>query len=173
MDNQTKKRPSDELTNAGYDKTFIPSLLDDYFKVLETLTPGNCPASAVQYCCRFLEFVLDLISQISTRRIVHLLLEDSHFVVRSSRSAFASMETEASYVFCSHSSDVTRLFKQLLANVRFYQGFEINNFTGKALTDDDMSKQHYAKLKRLQHVAFKQFQPELKQFALSNVGTYF
>eukprot|EP01127_Copromyxa_protea_P005293 TRINITY_DN15242_c0_g1_i1.p1 TRINITY_DN15242_c0_g1~~TRINITY_DN15242_c0_g1_i1.p1 ORF type:complete len:1415 (-),score=323.12 TRINITY_DN15242_c0_g1_i1:37-3777(-) len=155
----TKKRPSDELMNSGYDKTFLPSLIEDYFTILDTITADHCPTTHVQYCCRFLEFVIDLISQLSTRRIVHLLLEDSHFLVRSRRSALASLESKAS------------LYKQLLNNLRFYQGFEINNFTGKALTDDDMSKEHYAKLKKLQHVAFKNFQPELKRFALSSVGS--
>jgi hypothetical protein len=62
------------------------------------------------------------------------------------------------------------LYKQLLNNLRFYQGFEINNFTGEALTENNMSELHYSKLKRLQQVAFKQFQPELRRFALSSVG---
>jgi hypothetical protein len=64
------------------------------------------------------------------------------------------------------------LYRQLLNNLRFYQGFEINNFTGEALTENDMSEQHYAKLKKLQQVAFKEFQPELRRFALSSVGKF-
>lgn len=96
LDGTSKKRPSDELINSGYDKTFIPSLLADYFQILDSITPENCPPGAVQYCCRFLEFVIDLISQLSTRRIIHLLLEDCHFLVRSRRSNLANMASEAS-----------------------------------------------------------------------------
>jgi hypothetical protein len=98
LDGTTKKRANDELVNSGYDKTFVPGLLEDYFKILDSITPENCPPAAVQYCCRFLEFVIDLVSQLSTRRIMHLLLEDCHFLVRSRRSALSNMVSEASYV---------------------------------------------------------------------------
>lgn len=74
-----------------------------------------------------------------------------------------------SYQLFAH---VFRLYRQLLSNVTFYQDFEINNFSGRALTDEDMSKEHCAKLKKLQHVAFKHFQPELRPFALSSIGVF-
>eukprot|EP01126_Amoeba_proteus_P051320 TRINITY_DN6121_c0_g5_i6.p1 TRINITY_DN6121_c0_g5~~TRINITY_DN6121_c0_g5_i6.p1 ORF type:complete len:1552 (+),score=385.61 TRINITY_DN6121_c0_g5_i6:358-5013(+) len=152
----TKKRPRDEeIVIASYDKTFFPSLLTDYFKILNS--EEVLSDEAIKYCCFFVEFITDLISQLSTRRVFHLLLEDSHFLVRSRRAPLIRLPQGS-------------LFKQLLGNLRFYYGFEINNFTGQALSDDDMSKEHYSKLKRLQHVAFKKFQPELRRFALSNIG---
>jgi intron-binding protein aquarius len=42
------------------------------------------------------------------------------------------------------------MFKQLVAILRFYQGFEINNFTGNALSDEEIRKLHYKKMQRLQ-----------------------
>lgn len=96
LDNTNKKRPSDELLTSGYDKTFLPSLFSDYFKILDSVTVDNVTPDVVQYCCRFLEFVLELISQLSTRRVVHLLLEDNHLEVRSRRSALAAIQSESS-----------------------------------------------------------------------------
>jgi intron-binding protein aquarius len=52
----------------------------------------------------------------------------------------------------------------------FYNGFEINDFSGEALTEEVMTKLHYDKMKKLQTLAFNNFQPELRKFALSNIG---
>jgi hypothetical protein len=53
----------------------------------------------------------------------------------------------------------------------FYNAFEINDFSGEALSEEAMAKQHYGRMKRLQTLAFNSFQPELRKFALSNIGT--
>lgn len=54
--------------------------------------------------------------------------------------------------------------------MRFYENFEINDYTGQALTDDEMLKEHYESMQRLQAVAFKSF-PELRKLALTNIGS--
>jgi len=58
----------------------------------------------------------------------------------------------------------------LLQILRFYQGFEINDYTGSALTDEDMLKIHYEKMKFLQAITFKHF-PELKKIALASIAS--
>ena len=40
---------------------------------------------------RFLEFMLDIISQLATRRFFHLVFEDLHFLIRCRRSVFYSL----------------------------------------------------------------------------------
>jgi len=52
--------------------------------------------------------------------------------------------------------------------LRFYLGFEINDYTGLAMSDEDMSKYHYENMQRLQATAFKHF-PELKKLAFSSI----
>lgn len=54
--------------------------------------------------------------------------------------------------------------------LKFYARFEINDESGDALTDHDMTQIHYSKIISLQQAAFSKF-PELKLFALSNVGS--
>ncbi len=54
--------------------------------------------------------------------------------------------------------------------LKFYSGFEINEQTGEALTDHEMTDIHYDKITSLQKAAFKHF-PELYKFALANVAS--
>lgn len=51
----------------------------------------------------------------------------------------------------------------------FYTGFGINDQTGNALTEKEMTTLHYNRITSLQKAAFAHF-PELQDFALSNVG---
>jgi hypothetical protein len=69
--------------------TFLPGLLADLVALLARTRPdmgqpGQGPLSAaeaqlVQYACRFLVLVVDLLAQLPTRRFFRVLLEDSHF----------------------------------------------------------------------------------------------
>lgn len=111
----------------------------------------------MSYCERFVEFLTDLINQLPTRRFFRAVLEDSHFIVRSRLSSLYARKEGA-------------LFKQLLQILRFYENFEINDYTGQALSDDDVLKAHYDEMQHLQAVAFKSF-PELRKLALSSVAS--
>ena len=63
-----------------------------------------------------------------------------------------------------------KLYVQLLEMLTFYAGFEINEQTGEALTDHEMTDIHYNRITSLQKAAFKHF-PELHNFALANVAS--
>lgn len=54
--------------------------------------------------------------------------------------------------------------------LKFYAKFEINDETGDALTDHDMTQIHYNKIKSLQMAVFTKY-PDLRLFALSNVAS--
>ena len=84
-------------------------------------------------------------------------MDDAHVVVRSRLSALYKREEG-------------KLFVQLLDMLMFYAGFEINEQTGEALTDHEMTEIHYSSITSLQKAAFKHF-PELHNFALANVAS--
>ena len=63
-----------------------------------------------------------------------------------------------------------QLFRQLLARLKLYTGFEIDDQTGTALTEHQMTDQHYSRITSLQRAAFKLF-PALRAFALGNVAS--
>jgi intron-binding protein aquarius len=54
--------------------------------------------------------------------------------------------------------------------LKFYRGFEIDDFSGEPLTDAQMTERHYSKIMSLQRVAFRKF-AALKPFALANIGS--
>jgi intron-binding protein aquarius len=54
--------------------------------------------------------------------------------------------------------------------LKFYQGFEINDFTGEALTDNDMLSKHYKQLSSLQLLAWTGQLEKLKSLALNHIG---
>uniref|UniRef100_A0A1B0GP02 RNA helicase aquarius N-terminal domain-containing protein n=1 Tax=Phlebotomus papatasi TaxID=29031 RepID=A0A1B0GP02_PHLPP len=54
--------------------------------------------------------------------------------------------------------------------LKFYARFEINDETGDALTDHDMTLLHYSKITSLQRAAFAKF-PDLRMFSLANVAS--
>ena len=76
-------------------------------------------------------------AQLPTRRFFTVLLNNQHVVVRSRLSSL-------------YARDEGKLFVQLLDMLSFYCGFEINEQTGEALTDSEMTSAHYDKITSLQ-----------------------
>ncbi len=101
-----------------------------------------------------MEFLIDILSQLPTRRFMRTLLEDRGVLVKC-RLAPLFVHARG------------RLFSQLVDLFKFYQRFEIDDHTGSQLSDDEMAAAHYERLQQLQRLAFKHI-PELRELALSN-----
>lgn len=144
-----------------YERHFLVYLINDFFKHLDAITAENVDQveeQTAKYLERFLELQIDLLNQLPTRRFYRTLFESLHFIVLARSSVF-------------HESPRGKLFKQLLSILHFYERFEIDDFTGEALTDAQMSSKHYSDVQRAQALAFKNFLPELRRFALANVAS--
>jgi intron-binding protein aquarius len=138
---------------------FLPGLVDEFLATLQAVVTsgGEVDAQRLAYCERFTEFLIDMLSQLPTRRFVRTMLEDRAVLVKCRLSALFS-------------NPRGRLFSQLVDLFRFYQGFEINDHTGTQLTDDEFAAAHYDRLQQLQRLAFKHI-PALRELALSNCGS--
>ena len=159
---------------------FLPGLVDEFLETLQVVVAsgGEVDSSRLAYCearvrsvCtrfaysdakrarpqRFTEFLIDMLSQLPTRRFVRTMLEDRAVLVKCRLSALFS-------------NPRGRLFSQLVDLFRFYQGFEINDHTGTQLTDDEFASAHYDRLQQLQRLAFKHI-PALRELALSSCGS--
>jgi len=68
---------------------------------------GEPTEEKVQYAERFLEFMIDLMAQLPTRRFFHLLLDDSHLIPHCRLSAFIKKPearlAQAHFYFCQNS----------------------------------------------------------------------
>merc|ERR1740115_609062 len=98
----------------------------------------------IHFCERFLEFMIDLMAQLPTRRFFRAVLMDLQFPVLCHLSPLNSMAT-------SESGDPPgKLFSQLLLMLKYYLHFEIDDQTGAAKTDDELLQDHYEKLTKFQ-----------------------
>ncbi|XP_065833502.1 RNA helicase aquarius-like [Oscarella lobularis] len=157
-----KKRDAkaDEKTRAkqGKERKFLWNLIQKFLGVVMSIPEsGAIDEEKLNYCNRFVELLIDLESMLPTRRFFNTLLDDSHLVIKCRMSPL-SRRVEG------------KLFNQLLDILKFYTGFEINDRTGLALTDHDMTDIHYNSITSLQRAAFVHFK-ELETFALSTVAS--
>jgi intron-binding protein aquarius len=135
---------------------FLPNLITDFLQLVEGCDVAD--TSMILYLERFLELLIDLLSQLPTRRFLNLVIIDMHVVERCSLAALCAKPEG-------------KLFNQLLEMLVFYVRFEINDQTGKPLTSKDMSEKHYSKMSVLQRVCFKHFGETLRDFSLSSIGS--
>uniref|UniRef100_A0A673CNS9 RNA helicase aquarius n=1 Tax=Sphaeramia orbicularis TaxID=375764 RepID=A0A673CNS9_9TELE len=152
------KMDADAAEQAKKERAFLSALIKKFLGVLMSI-PASGPVSMdkVHYCERFIELMIDLEALLPTRRWFNTVLDDSHLVVSCHLSSLTHREKEG-HLFC-----------QLLDMLKFYTGFEINDQTGNALTEKEMTTLHYDRITSLQRAAFAHF-PELLDFALSNVA---
>lgn len=153
-----KKEPKPEQKEQlEFERFFLQKLMVKFIGILEEIPEeGPISADTVRYCERFLELVIDLEALLPTRRFFNTVLDDCHLVVRCALAPLVRRPEG-------------QLFLQLLDTLKFYSRFEINDETGDALTDHDMTQIHYKKIIALQRAAFDKF-PELRLFALTNVA---
>lgn len=86
------------------------------------------------HCECFVELLIDLLSQLPTRRFVHALLEDRAVLVKCKLSRL-------------HQHDAGQLFRHLLDLLSFYLSFPIDDHTGDALGEEDVTDTHYQKVR--------------------------
>lgn len=155
-----KKLSGQDLENFDFDTQFLNKLMLQFIKNLESIpTEDEGPATndSVKYCERFLELVIDLQSQLPTRRFFNTLLHCCNLVVKCQLSALANREEGS-------------LFSQLLHILKIYAQFEINDNTGQPLSELDCMKLHYDEVKEVQSITFRNFE-ELQEFSFSSVAS--
>ncbi|KAL7239134.1 hypothetical protein ACSBR2_005102 [Camellia fascicularis] len=149
--------------------TFVRNLIEEFLEVLDlkvfprkqsdneddTLDVNG--DACVLYCERFMEFLIDLLSQLPTRRFLKPLVADVAVVAKCHLSALYRHEKG-------------KLFAQLVDLLQFYEGFEIDDRLGRQMTDDEVLQSHYDRLQAFQLFAFKKI-PKLRELALANIGS--
>ncbi|KAI9192971.1 intron-binding protein aquarius [Polychytrium aggregatum] len=177
-EDQLKKSKNKPKIQA--ERVFFSRLVQHFYDILESIPKaGKTPKDTVLYCERFLELMIDIEAQLSTRRFVNVLLHDHHFVAICQASALASRGRETQHInrdlrdsFSRHeATEDGDLFVQLLDKLEHYTKFEIDDYKGIALSDADMLNQHYRQIHRLQKLAFAKYRDVLEEFALANVGS--
>ncbi|KAL3460532.1 P-loop containing nucleoside triphosphate hydrolase protein [Aspergillus heterothallicus] len=155
----TKRYDSgDEATKAKmrFERSWLYTLLLDFLRRLNE--PGKDQADNLRYCERFLEFLVDLESQLPTRRYINTLLKDLHLlpVIRLSQM---------------YRTAENALFRDFYNLLKHFSGFAINDYTGEALSSQAIYDAHCRDLAQLQRTSMKHFKDKLTILALSNYGS--
>ncbi|XP_065627789.1 uncharacterized protein LOC112022995, partial [Quercus suber] len=125
-------------------------------KIIDAYGLKQVDDACVLYCERFMEFLIDLLSQLPTRRYLRPLVADVAVVAKCHLSTLYKHEKG-------------KLFAQLVDLLQFYEKFEINDHVGTQLTDDEVLQSHYDRFQSFQLLAFKKI-PKLRELALANIG---
>lgn len=170
---EAKKKGQEFIPSNILEVNFLRNLIEEFLeildhKVLVLKQIGNGESqlsesygeqvddSSVLYCERFTEFLIDLLSQLPTRRFLKPIVADAAVVAKCHLSTLYTHEKG-------------RLFAQLVDLLQFYESFEIDDHVGTQLSDDDVLLAHYSRLQAFQLLAFKQI-PKLRDFALCHIG---
>ncbi|KAJ0840040.1 putative intron-binding protein aquarius [Helianthus annuus] len=148
---------------------FLRNLIDEFLEVLDSKVfyyddEGSdvhgfekINEASILYCERFMEFLIDLLSQLPTRRYFKPLVADVAVVAKCHLSVLYRHEKG-------------KFFAQLVDLLQYYVGFEIDDNLGRQMTDDEVLQAHYERFQAFQMLSFKKI-PKLKELALANIGS--
>ncbi|ODM21625.1 hypothetical protein SI65_02469 [Aspergillus cristatus] len=148
----------DEPTKAKmrFERSWLYTMLLDFTRRLNG--PVQEQVDNLRYCERFLEFLVDLESQLPTRRYVNTLLKDLNLlsVIRLSQL---------------YRSPENALFRDFYNLLKHFVNFAIDDYSGQALSPQAVYDIHCQELAKLQRTSMKYFKDKLTILALSNYGS--
>lgn len=155
---------STAVTTDTSDNIWVHGLLQMYINTIEEISLKDLKTfrtkallPVMRYIERFSEFLVDLLSQLPTRRFLNTLLDDMHILIRCRRSAI-------------YSHPEYKLFSQLITMVDEFMHFEVHDQTGVAMTAQDIMTNTNTKIHKLQTLAFTNFNKILKDLIFSSAG---
>lgn len=111
----------------------------------------------VLYCQRFLEFMIDIESQLPLRRFFHAILDYTQLIVRCQLSELSK-----------HKSPEGHLFSQLVELLLLYTRYELDLMSGDAMSDIEILRKHEEKVLSLQKTLWSKY-THLKKHAIKPI----
>ncbi|RMJ24857.1 hypothetical protein PHISP_04275 [Aspergillus sp. HF37] len=148
----------DETAKAKlrFERSWLYTMLLDFLRRLNG--PEKDQSENLRYAERFLELLVDLESQLPTRRYVNTLLKDLNLlpVIRLSQLYRGSENA---------------LFRDFYNLLKHFVTFAIDDYSGEALSSQAVYELHCQDLAQLQRCSMKHFKDKLMILALSNYGS--
>lgn len=174
LEEQDRRLDAETLKERLFERRFIHLYIKQFLSILQQAvsnsvqhdentseeraeTKSLLDAGKALYCQRFLEFLIDLESQLPLRRFLHAIIEDTHLIVRCQLSDLAR-----------HKSAEGQLFNQLVELLLLYSRYEIDIMSGEPLTDVEVLRKHEQKILDLQRLLWSKY-GHLKKFATKPV----
>ncbi|KAG5302062.1 intron-binding protein aquarius [Histoplasma ohiense] len=139
-----------------FERSWLYSMLLDF---LQRINVADCSdLDNVRYCERFMEFLVDLDSQLPTRRYFNSMLKDLNLlaVIRVSRL---------------YNEESNALFRDFYTLLRHFINFAVDDQSGEHQSPQAVYDAHCGGLAHLQRTAIKHFKDKLTILALSNYGS--
>ena len=148
----------DEATQARirFERSWLYTMLVDFLRKLNVST--SLESSELAYCEKFMEFLVDLTSQLPTRRYTNAVFKDFNLLPA----------TKLSRRFTDERAVLVRDLHQLLQH---FMGFAIEDHAGQQHSARARHEAHFKSLSELQRIAMKYFEGKLKVLALSNYAS--
>lgn len=112
----------------------------------------------VKYTERVLELLINILSQLPTRKFTNSLLKDMNFAVAVKLSAV-------------YTSERNWMIRQFLEMLEYYINFPVNDFSGVEFSEDQVMAAKARDVLILQKIALDHFKDKLLVLALSNYGS--
>ncbi|KAI4700743.1 hypothetical protein J4E81_003707 [Alternaria sp. BMP 2799] len=141
-----------------FERSWIYTLLLDFIDRLYNSTSREEARDNMAYCERFMELLVDLQSQLPTRRYVNTLLQDLNMLPAIRLSPMYTDEDNG-------------LFRDLFDLLSHFTNFPIEDQTGRQLSKLEYDQQHYDTLAKLQRTGYAAFQEKLQLMALANYSS--
>jgi intron-binding protein aquarius len=136
-----------------FERAWLYTLLLNFISRLNDASTDN-----VRYCERFMEFLVDLESQLPTRRYSNKLIRDLNLLPVIKLSGLYNAEANA-------------LFRDFFALLRHFVNFALDDHSGHQYSTQAVQDIHNGKLAGLQRAAIKHFKDKLTILALSNYAS--
>lgn len=111
------------------------------------------------YCQRFIEFMIDIESQLPLRRFFHALLDYKFFIEKCQLSDLAR-----------HRSASGHLFDQLVELLMLYHRYEIDLMSGDPIDNLGLLKMNEEKILSMQRILWSRY-PHLRKFSTKSVNS--
>jgi hypothetical protein len=143
----------------NYEAKWIPNLIEYFLATLENeMVTEDFKTDDIAFVERFVDFLSELLSQLSSRRFLNTLVNNLHVVVRCRRSVLAL-------------SSRGKLFNRMVDILDTYVHFEIDDFTSQPLSSMDVLARQNVKLHKLQTVAYNNHRESLTELMFSSTGS--
>ncbi|KAI9190209.1 hypothetical protein H9P43_001642 [Blastocladiella emersonii ATCC 22665] len=151
------------------EQSWLSSLVAQLAAELRGVTPaaaakgkGKAAAAAAspdhaRFICRIVQLLVELESQLPTRRLVHALLDD-HDVLRLIEAAAASSRT------------LSPELARWIAVLRVFILFEVDEHSGEVLSADQADQRREDRLVNVQRLIFTQFRDSLLDLAMAHLN---
>ncbi|KKY17486.1 putative dead helicase superfamily protein [Phaeomoniella chlamydospora] len=149
---------AEEETKARirFERSWLYSMILDFIRQLSRLEDPS--AEDLLYFERLLELLVDLNSQLPTRRYTHLLLKDLNLLPLLRLSG-------------AYQQPKNGLFRDLVALLDHFLNFPLDEHGSSEHTSETIRQRHCASLGELQRAALKHFKAKLTVLALSNYSS--